>query len=150
MKESMTVAKTLAWSLLTKSRMEEIQKRIHKTKCQGVHIHVPEGATPKDGPSAGTAITIVMYSLFSKRKIKQNIAITGEMCLQGNVTAIGGLDLKILGGIRAGVKQFVFPKENDKHYLDFMKKYGDKSIVEGIEFTQVETIQDVVDIVFED
>jgi len=150
MKESMTVAKTLAWSLLTKSRMEEIQKRIHKTKCQGVHIHVPEGATPKDGPSAGTAITVVMYSLFSNRKIKQNIAITGEMCLQGKVTAIGGLDLKILGGIRAGVKQFIFPKENNKHFLDFMKKYGDKSIVEGIEFTQVETIQDVVDIVFED
>ena len=72
------------------------------------------------------------------------------MCLQGNVTAIGGLDLKILGGIRAGVKQFIFPKENDKNYLDFMKKHGDKSIVEGIEFTQVETIQDVVDIVFED
>jgi ATP-dependent Lon protease len=150
MKESMTVAKTLAWSLLTNSRMAEIQKSIHKTKCQGVHIHVPEGATPKDGPSAGTAITIVMYSLFSKRKIKQHIAITGEMCLQGKVTAIGGLDLKILGGIRAGVKQFIFPKENDKHYLEFMKKYGDKPIVDGIEFTQVETIQDVVDIVFED
>ena len=150
MKESMTVAKTLAWSLLTKARMSEIQKSIHKTKCQGVHIHVPEGSTPKDGPSAGTAITIVMYSLFSKRKIKQHVAITGEMCLQGKVTAIGGLDLKILGGIRAGVKQFIFPKENDKHYLEFMKKYGDKPIVDGIEFTQVETIQDVVDIVFED
>ena len=150
MKESMIVAKTLAWSLLTKTRMEEIQKSINKTKCQGVHIHVPEGATPKDGPSAGTAITIVMYSLFSKRKIKQHVAITGEMCLQGKVTAIGGLDLKILGGIRAGVKQFIFPKENDKHFLEFMKKNGDKPIVEGIEFTQVETIQDVVDIVFED
>lgn len=142
MKESMSVAKTLAWSLLSKERMLELKTA---NECnQGIHIHVPEGATPKDGPSAGTAITIVLYSLFSNKPIRNDVAITGEMCLQGKVTAIGGLDLKILGGIRSGVKRFLFPKENDKDFKDFMEKYGNKDIVKGIEFYPIETIDDAI------
>ena len=152
MKESMTVAKTLAWNLACKDYpdvMEENIKNMEKFKNQGIHIHVPEGATPKDGPSAGTAITVALYSLFTNKKIKHNIAITGEMCLQGKVTAIGGLDLKILGGIKAGVKTFIFPKENDKNFKDFMEKYKDNPYVEGITFLQLETIQEVLQHVFE-
>jgi endopeptidase La len=142
MKESMSVAKTLAWSLLTKEQMIKLKT---DNECnQGIHIHVPEGATPKDGPSAGTAITIVLYSLFSNKQIRNDVAITGEICLQGNVTAIGGLDLKILGGIRSGVKRFLFPKENDKDFKDFMEKYGKKDIVKGIEFFPIETIDDAI------
>jgi ATP-dependent Lon protease len=142
MKESMSVAKTLAWSLLTKEQMIKLKT---DNECnQGIHIHVPEGATPKDGPSAGTAITIVLYSLFSNKQIRNDVAITGEICLQGNVTAIGGLDLKILGGIRSGVKRFLFPKENDKDFKDFMEKYGKKDIVKGIEFFHIETIDDAI------
>ena len=96
--------------------MKKYQKDFKETKLQGIHIHVPEGATPKDGPSAGTAITIVIYSLLTNKKIRNDIAITGEICLQGNVTAIGGLDLKILGGLNAGVKTFIYPKQNNKDY----------------------------------
>ena len=140
MKESMTVAKSLAWSLL--------EDKSNKDKNQGVHIHVPEGATPKDGPSAGTAITIVLYSLFSGKKIKNDIAITGEICLQGRVTAIGGLELKILGGIRAGVKTFIYPQENIKDFNKFMEKYGEKSFVKGIEFKAVERIEEVLSLIF--
>lgn len=147
MKESMKVAKTLAWSLLTKAQMVKLQKEMSETKYQGLHIHVPEGATPKDGPSAGTAITVVMYSLFTKKKIRHDFAITGEMCLQGKVTAIGGLDLKIMGGIRSGVKHFIYPKENDKDFNDFMEKYRDNPMVEGIHFHEVETIQQVFKLV---
>jgi AAA+ superfamily predicted ATPase len=147
MKESMKVAKTLAWSLLTKSQMTKLQKDMTETKYQGLHIHVPEGATPKDGPSAGTAITVVMYSLFTKKKIRHDVAITGEMCLQGKVTAIGGLDLKIMGGIRSGVKHFIYPKENDKDFNDFMDKYRDNPMLEGIHFHEVETIQEVFKLV---
>ena len=147
MKESMKVAKTLAWSLLTKKQMTKLQKEMTDTKYQGLHIHVPEGATPKDGPSAGTAITIVMYSLFTNKKIRHDVAITGEMCLQGKVTAIGGLDLKIIGGIRSGVKHFIYPKENDKEFDDFMKKYRDNPMLEGIKFNEVETIQEVFKLV---
>ena len=147
MKESMKVAKTLAWSLLTKAQMVKLQKDMTETKYQGLHIHVPEGATPKDGPSAGTAITVVMYSLFTKKKIRHDVAITGEMCLQGKVTAIGGLDLKIMGGIRSGVKHFIYPKENDKDFNDFMDKYRDNPMVDGIQFHEVETIQQVFKLV---
>jgi endopeptidase La len=140
MKESMIVAKTLAWGLLS----ETIKDELRKTTNQGIHIHVPEGATPKDGPSAGTAITLVLYSLFSNKKIRNDVAITGEICLQGKVTAIGGLDLKILGGIRSGVKRFLFPKENERDFKDFMEKYGNKDIVKGIEFYQIETVEDAI------
>jgi ATP-dependent Lon protease len=146
MKESMTVAKSLAWSLFSKDGMPE---SLMKDKNQGLHIHVPEGATPKDGPSAGTAITIVLYSLFSAKKIKNDVAITGEICLQGRVTAIGGLELKILGGIRAGVKTFIYPQENIKDFNTFMEKYGEKAFVQNIEFIPVERIEDVLPLVFE-
>lgn len=148
MKESMSVAKTLAWSLLSKERMEEL-KVVNDTN-KGIHIHVPEGSTPKDGPSAGTAITIVLYSLFSNKKIKNDIAITGEICLQGKVNAIGGLDLKFLGGIKGGVKEFIYPYENKNDYEEFMKKYGDSSIVNGIKFHSVKHIDEVLNLVFVD
>lgn len=145
MKESMNVAKTLAWNMLPKTRAKTIQTDM---KCCGIHVHVPEGSTPKDGPSAGTAITVAMYSLFSDKPIPCDVAITGEICLQGRVTAIGGLDLKILGGISAGVKTFLFPRENENDFKDFMEKYGEKDIVKDINFIQVSTIQEVVTHVF--
>ena len=103
MKESMIVAKTLAWDLLPDEAAIMLKTKMEQTKKQGIHIHVPEGATPKDGPSAGAAITTAMYSLFLNKPIPNKYAMTGEICLQGNVTAIGGLDLKILGGIKSGV-----------------------------------------------
>jgi ATP-dependent Lon protease len=149
MKESMNVAKTLAWSLLPKDKMKELVKDFDETKMQGIHIHCPEGATPKDGPSAGTAITITIYSLLSNRKIKNELAITGEICLQGSITAIGGLDLKILGGIRAGVKTFIYPTENEKDFGDFYNKYKDSELLTDITFHQVEHINEVLELVFE-
>ena len=149
MKESMNVAKTLAWTLLEEKNMEELIKHFEKTKLQGIHVHCPEGAVPKDGPSAGTAITMVIYSLLSNKKIKNNIAITGEICLQGNVTAIGGLELKILGGIKAGVDTFIYPEENKKDFCDFYEKYKDKDCLENIKFYQVNHIKQVIPLVFE-
>ena len=145
MKESMNVAKTLAWNMLPKTRAKVLQTDM---KCCGIHVHVPEGSTPKDGPSAGTAIAVSLYSLFSDKHIPCDIAITGEICLQGRVTAIGGLDLKILGGISAGVKTFLFPRENENDFKDFMEKYGEKDIVKGINFIQISTIQEVLTHVF--
>ena len=146
MKESMNVALTLAWNLTPIDKRDE-QKL--KNSFNGIHIHCPEGATPKDGPSAGTAITITIYSLLNNKKIKYNIAITGEITLDGKITEIGGLDLKILGGIKAGVTEFLYPKENQKEYDSFMEKYKDDELTNGIKFYPVETIQDVVELVFE-
>ena len=148
MKESMNVAKTLAWSLLTDAEIEGNLEKFSKTKMQGIHIHCPEGATPKDGPSAGTAITCVIYSILTGKKINHAIAITGEINLQGNVTAIGGLDLKIMGGINGGVTTFIFPKDNIKDFNDFMDKNGAKDEVKSIVFIPVSSIQEVLAILF--
>jgi len=145
MKESMNVATTLAWSLTS----SEKQENIIESKNQGIHIHCPEGAVPKDGPSAGTAITTCIYSLLNNIKIRSDIAITGEISLDGCITAIGGLDLKILGGIKANVKEFLFPKENKKDYEEFMEKYKDNELLTDIKFHMVEKIEQVFDLVFE-
>jgi ATP-dependent Lon protease len=145
MKESMTVAKSLAWSLFLKETTDAANTT---SRQEGLHIHVPEGATPKDGPSAGTAITIVMYSLFSNRKIKNDVAITGEICLQGRVCEIGGLELKLLGGIKAGIKTFIYPHDNAKDFDKFMEKYGTKPFLTGIQFIAVATIEEVLPFVF--
>ena len=148
MKESMNVAKTLAWSLLTEIEIETNLEKFSKTKMQGIHIHCPEGATPKDGPSAGTAITCVIYSILTGKKINHTIAITGEINLQGNVTAIGGLDLKIMGGINGGVTTFIFPKDNIKDFNDFMDKNGTKDEVKSVVFIPVSSIHEVLAILF--
>jgi len=131
-----------------KTKKKRFLKESAETKMQGIHIHCPEGATPKDGPSAGTAITTALYSLLNDKMIKNNLAITGEINLQGKVTAIGGLKLKILGGIKAGVQEFIFPKDNEKDFNKFMEKYGEKDVVKNIVFHQVTDIKEVLDLVF--
>ena len=148
MKESMNVAKTLAWSMLDTETKSGWLKKFEETKCQGLHIHCPEGAVSKDGPSAGTAITLAIYSLLSTRPIKNTIAITGEINLQGFVTEIGGLADKILGGIKAGVRTFLFPKSNTLDFDKFYKKYGNKPSVKDVSFIPVSTIAETFAHVF--
>ena len=148
MKESMNVAKTLTWKLTPPSNRKKFIKDGKTTKLQGIHIHCPEGAVPKDGPSAGTAITVCVYSIINNKKIKNDIAITGEINLQGKVTQIGGLHLKILGGIRAGVKTFIYPKSNQQDFEKFYEKHTDKTIFDNINFIPVDNIKDVLNIVF--
>jgi endopeptidase La len=145
MKESMNVAFTLAWSLTD----ENIRTNISTLKTNGIHIHCPEGATPKDGPSAGTAITTAIYSLLNGKKIKHDVAITGEICLNGNVTEIGGLDLKIIGAIKAGVKEIIFPNDNLRDYNNLIEKYKDTLFLNNIKFYSVKNIQEVFKLVFE-
>jgi len=149
MKESMNVALTLAWNLTSSEMQQQILKK-NGISLDGIHIHCPEGATPKDGPSAGTAITTTIYSLINNKKIKYNIAITGEITLDGSVTEIGGLDLKILGGIKAGVTEFIYPKDNQKDFDSFMEKYKDNELTKDIKFHSVETIEEVLKLVFDE
>ena len=150
MKESMNVALTLAWDLTSSEQKKYIRNEHSLDKnINGIHIHCPEGATPKDGPSAGTAITTAIYSMLNQKKIKYNIAITGEICLNGNVTEIGGLDLKILGAIKAGVKEILFPVENMKDYNNFLEKYKDAQLLKDIKFHPISKIQEVFELVFE-
>ena len=149
MKESMNVAKSLAWNITPLEKKKELIKYFEETKCQGLHIHCPEGAVSKDGPSAGTAITMAIFSLFNNKRIKNNIAITGEINLQGEVTAIGGLDSKIVGGIRAGIETFLYPKSNNRDFNEFMNIHKDKEFIKNITFIEVENINEVFEYVFE-
>ena len=148
MKESMNVAKTLAWSLTDDTVKKKWITIFEETKCQGLHIHCPEGAVSKDGPSAGAAITTTIYSLINKKKIKNNVAITGEINLQGKIIAIGGLKDKFLGAIKSGVKLFLYPEENQKEFCDFKEHYNNES--DNIQFKSVKNIKEVFEEVFEE
>ncbi|MDC0141973.1 AAA family ATPase [bacterium] len=138
MKESMNISKTLAWNMLTENKKKNISG--------GIHIHCPEGATPKDGPSAGGAITAVIYSLLTNRKINNKIGVTGEIDLLGNITAIGGLEYKIIGGIRAGITEFIYPKENSEHFKLINEK--NKKEFEHIIFHEISNIKELFELIF--
>ncbi len=145
MKESMTVALTLAWSLTSSEQQAELKKNCDKS----IHVHCPEGATPKDGPSAGGAITCALYSLLNNKKIRNDVAMTGEISLNGRISAIGGLDLKIYGSIRAGVKTIIYPADNHKDYLNFIEKYEGNEMLNGITFHKVAHISEVFAVALE-
>jgi len=117
--ESIQVARTVAWNLLTDDERKIIETTFVNT---GLHVHCPDGSTPKDGPSAGTAITTAIYSLLTGKLIKNDVAITGEIDLDGNVTAIGGLDAKLSGAKRAGIKLALVPTENKRDVEILLKK----------------------------
>jgi ATP-dependent Lon protease len=107
-----------------------------------IHIHVPAGATPKDGPSAGITIASALMSLAKDKMSRKNIAMTGELTLVGNVLPIGGLREKVIAAKRVGIKEIVYPKENEKDLLE-IPEY----IRKGITFHAVESVEDVFDIV---
>jgi len=104
-----------------------------------VHVHVPEGAIPKDGPSAGITITTSLISAFTQRKVKANLAMTGEMTLRGKVLPVGGIKEKILAAKRAGIKDIVLSKENKKNIEEINTLY-----LKGLQFHYVDDIQEVL------
>jgi ATP-dependent Lon protease len=104
-----------------------------------VHIHVPEGATPKDGPSAGITMLTAIASAFTQRKVKQEMAMTGEITLRGRVLAVGGIKEKILAAKRAGIKEIILCIDNKKDIEDIKKEY-----IKDLKFHYVEKMIDVV------
>ena len=139
-KESTQVASTLAFNYLTKEMQNKWLVDL-KDFPKGLHLHCPEGSTPKEGPSAGTALTCAIYSMLTGRKIKHNIAITGEINLQGHVTAIGGLENKIEGAKKAGVKLILYPKDNEKDIV-LIKERNPTLIDNNIMVIAIETIDE--------
>jgi hypothetical protein len=149
-KESMNVALTMAWNLTDSHIQKEIiQKYGIGPNNNGIHIHCPDGSTNKDGPSAGITITTLIYSLLNNKKIKNDVGLTGEITLSGDILNIGSLEIKILGGIKAGIKQFIYPEGNNIEFAQFMDKYKNKDIINNIQFHPVKNIQQIFDIIFE-
>lgn len=141
-KESTEVATSLAWSYLPSELKTKLSTE-WKERPMGIHIHCPDGATPKDGPSAGAALTLALYSLLTGRNIKHDIAMTGEINLEGKVTAIGGLEEKLEGAKRAGVKMVLYPKENQKH-IEKIKERNKSLISEDFTVVPIETFDEVM------
>ena len=105
-----------------------------------VHIHVPEGAIPKDGPSAGVTMVTSLVSTFTKRKVRSKLAMTGEITLRGKVLPVGGIKEKILAAKRAGITDIILCNQNKKEINDIEPKY-----LKGLTFHYVECIKDVLD-----
>ena len=108
-----------------------------------IHIHVPEGAIPKDGPSAGITMVSAMASAFMKKRVKSGIAMTGEITLRGRVLPVGGIKEKILAAKRAGIKTILLSSENEKDIKDINEIY-----IKGLEFKYFKTIEEVISYIF--
>ncbi len=134
MKESISAAQSLV-----RSRSVQMGIRPPVFDNTDIHVHVPDGATPKDGPSAGIAMTTAIASLLTGNPIRKDIAMTGEITLRGRVLPIGGLKEKLLAALRGGIKTVLIPEENEKDLVDLPEK-----VKQGLQIIPVSTIEQVL------
>jgi len=133
MKESISAANSLV-----RARAVQLGIRPDIFNQTDIHVHVPEGATPKDGPSAGIAMTTAIVSLLTDNPVSKDIAMTGEVTLRGRVLPIGGLKEKLLAALRGGIKKVLIPAENEKDLADIPQNVKDGlSIVPVSDITEV-------------
>ena len=136
MKESATIAMEFI-----KANAESFGITMDDLEKNNVHIHVPEGATPKDGPSAGITMLTSLVSVFTKRKVKLKLAMTGEITLRGKVLPVGGIQEKILAAKRANIKEIILCKDNERDINEIKPQY-----LKGLKFHFVDTMKEVIDI----
>ncbi len=136
MKESAVIAMAYL-----KAHSEELNLEPAEFDKWDVHVHVPEGATPKDGPSAGITMLTSLASLFSQRKVKAKLAMTGEITLRGKVLPVGGIKEKILAAKRAGIKEIILSADNEKDILEIKTDY-----TKDLKFHYVNTMTEVLDL----
>jgi ATP-dependent Lon protease len=139
MKESVEAARTVVRS---RARRLGIKDEVFEKK--DIHIHVPDGATPKDGPSAGAAMTTAFVSALTGIPVRGDVAMTGEITLRGEVTAIGGLKEKLLAALRGGIKTVLIPEENAKDLQDIPE-----NVKNGLEIVPVRWIDKVLEVALE-
>ncbi len=139
MKESVEAARTVV-----RSRAHALGIKDEIFEKKDLHIHVPDGATPKDGPSAGAAMTTAMVSAMTGIPVRADVAMTGEITLRGEVTAIGGLKEKLLAALRGGIKTALIPEDNVKDLQDIPE-----NVKNGLEIVPVKWIDQVLDIALE-
>ena len=135
MKESAKIALSVNKTYID-SRFKSKDQMYNK---YNIHIHVPEGATPKDGPSAGIAMALAIVSVFLDKKVDSKIAMTGELTLSGEILAIGGLKEKLIAAYKAKMKRVLIPNKNYKKDLDDIPK----EVLEGLEIIPVNRIEEV-------
>ncbi len=136
MKESATIALEYI-----KANAEEFGLDYRIFDQHNVHIHVPEGATPKDGPSAGITMLTSLVSLFTQRKVKKNLAMTGEITLRGKVLPVGGIKEKILAAKRANIKEIILCKDNERDINEIKEEY-----LKGLSFHYVSEMAEVLEL----
>ena len=139
MKESDKLALTRLRNVLREKNSELADK----LKNNAIHLHIPEGAVPKDGPSAGVTIFSALYSEVTGRLVKQSLAMTGEIDNKGSVLAVGGIREKIVAAERAGIEEIIMPKDNERNLHDVPKEVKD-----NLKFNFVETVDQVLEIAF--
>jgi ATP-dependent Lon protease len=147
MQESMRCAKTVAWNIIPDKCKERLNREWKDFGNTGIHIHCPDGATPKDGPSAGAAITTAIISMLLREPVDNKIAMTGEINLKGEVTEIGGLSQKLNGAKKAGATHVLIPLQN-KPDLDKIKAGESNPIDSNFKVTCVSNIWEVLGYVF--
>ena len=150
MRESIHVSLTVAWNLTNVNKQIELRQKydIINNKC-GINIHTGDGSVQKDGPSGGCAITCAIYSLLNNIPIKPEFGITGEIQMNGAVTAIGGLNNKIIGSIKADVRSFIFPNENQKDFDEFFEKYKDDKRLVGVKFYPISNVDEALKLILD-
>lgn len=143
MKESMDYSLKIAFSLLPQELQDKIISDSNDKKSFGLHIHTPEAAVPKDGPSAGAAITLAIYSILTGKRVNNKVALTGEIDLCKNVTAIGGVYAKLTGAKRAGVTKALIPQENIED-LERLRRENISPEDDNFVVKPIATIEDVL------
>ena len=143
MKESIQYALKNAYSLLSIEEQSKIVEDAHNKKAFAIHVHCPDGATPKDGPSAGLAFTLAMYSLLSGKKVNNKVCMTGEIDLVGNAGIIGGLEAKLNGGKKAGCNIALIPEDNMED-LEIIRREGNSPEDDTFKVIAVKNIKDVL------
>lgn len=144
MKESMKVAKTVAWNTIDNIQQSKIRKEADLNGNGGIHIHCPEGATPKDGPSAGLAITTALISLLTQIPVNNKVGMTGEIDLNGSSHEIGGLESKLYGAKKAGIEHVLIPRDNENDYFLIKNDPINKGLFDNFKITLVDSIWDVL------